>query len=466
MFGLFGRKQSPVALMAATDAQKRERDRSNRIAEAWARYGGAYDKPLKPTNADKEGRDNTGVNYSRRTVDIAAYYLFGRDVSFQVGGDPESPESEWLEACWDSQVDGRMPTLLDAAIAGGVTGDVFFRVYPPEEPGGFPRLVSLDAQTVRAEWDPADYKRVTAFVIEFTGYDEVLKKPVYYTHEIRKDGAKWNITESHKVDGDSVPTVDLEETWPYPFCPIFHCKNRPLPHSFYGTSDIEADLLGINDAVNMVLSNINRILRLHAHPLAYGTGITAQPVGGQDRAVGAMPMYNSPDAKINIVEMVSDLSSSFSQLEKLRDAYHELSGIPEIASGKLESVGQLSGLALQILYGPLVALTNVKRMLWGHLLPKLCAALLLMGGKGEVSPAEITVNWFTILPADKQQEATTAQSLQDAGVSKGTTIAEMGYDPEEEATKREAEAASAAKISMDTFNAGGTVDDSGLGQAA
>jgi len=382
-----------------------------------------------------------------------------------------------------------MPTLLDAAIAGGVTGDVFFRVYPPQEPGGeigrsgaspergisrnsfrdssgYPRLVSLDAQTVRAEWDPADYKRVSAFVIEFTGYDEVRRKPVYYNHSIRSDGQGWRITESHKVDGDAVPTVDMEEIWPYPFCPIFHAKNRPLPHSFYGTSDIEADLLSINDAVNMVLSNINRILRLHAHPHTYGTGITAQPVGGLDRAVGAMPMYPNPEAKINSVEMVSDLSSSFGQLEKLRDAYHELSSIPEIASGKLESVGQLSGLALQILYGPLVALTNVKRMLWGQLLPKLCAALLLMGGKGEISPADVTVNWFTILPADKNQEATTAQSLQDAGVSKSTTIAEMGYDPEQEATKREAEAASAAKIAIDTFNAGGAVDDSGLGQAA
>ena len=330
---------------------------------------------------------------------------------------------------------------------------------PARAPGtgeAFPRIVCLDAQHVTASWDPADYERVLQYKVQFTGVDPERREAVTYRHLFdRLDGNAWQITEQEaRGNSTTFKTTQGPTRWPWPFCPIFHTKNRPFPHSFYGGSDVEADVLVLNDAINFVLSNINRILRAHGHPFTYGTGTGPDTI---DRAVGGILWLPNPSAKIQNVEMLSDLTSSQEQLKRLQEAYREMTSIPEIAAGKLESIGQLSGLALQILYGPLVALTNVKRMFYGSMLVQLCKALLTMGGQGDAHAVKI--QWPSLLPEDRQEEANTAVSLQAAGVSRDTTISELSYDPEVERKKRAREAQDVADLALAKFDRG---EDTGV----
>ena len=387
-FSMFAPKIPVVSNAILSDADREEQRRVQAINKRWLRYNGQYDKPLRPTLTDPRGADNTTINLARRTVDISAFYLFGKELGFEVdtgasaadnaGAGNDKPEEAWLEACWQAQTDGKTPFLLEFATGAGVAGDGYLRVLLPNKDDGeiYPRIVALDAVNVKVFSDPTDYTKVIEYRLQWNGIDPVTRRAAVFRHIIYRVGARW-YTEEQISRGDSRTFQTVKDTtWPYSWCPIFHVKNRPMPHSFYGTSDTEDDVLRINDAMNFTVSNINRILRVHGHPQQY---ITGQKLDQIDRGIGAMPYFPNEHAKINIVEMLSDLTSSFTQLEKLRDAYHELTSIPEVVSGKLESVGQLSGLALQILYGPLIALTTVKR---GFVRHDGCAALSVPAGNG------------------------------------------------------------------------------------
>ncbi|MBC8140823.1 MAG: phage portal protein [Armatimonadetes bacterium] len=434
MFGLFD-KRAIVSDAFTQTFDRQERLRFDRIRRAWLRYEGEWEKPLAPTDLDKNGDDNTTVNLARRTVDISAFYLFGKELGFEVDGESESEAGTWLEDCWESQEDGKMPTLLEFATGAGIAGDGFMRLQEPDKAFGeqYPRIVSLDGQTVTVIWDPMDYKRVREVIIKAGGVDKTENEAVYERHRIMRENGKWVILQEESR-GDRAGYAEVSrEIWKYDFCPVFHTKNRPLPHSYYGVSDVEDDVLQLNDSINFVISNINRILRAHGHPQQYLTG---QEVGTFDRAVGGLAVFPNPEARLHSVEMLSDLGSSFEQYKCLQEAYHELTSVPEIASGKLESVGALSGVALQILYAPLVALTTVKRMLFGQMLGQVNRALLEMGGKKVKS---VRVQWPDILPKDREAEARTGGLLTDAGVSRDTVLTELGYDAVAEAEKRKKE---------------------------
>src|SRR5690606_15610206 len=104
--------------------------------------------------------------------------------------------------------------------------------------------------------------------------------------------------------------------------------------------------------------------------------------------------------------------------ERLREALHEVARVPEVATGRMENVGQLSGVALSILYQPLIEKTETKRCTYGDLLVELNRRMLALGGFGEDN---ITVlHWPELLPGDVLQERQAALLDHQLGVSAST----------------------------------------------
>ena len=445
---------SNLIIQSATQA---EQARKQRIETAQMRYDGAHPNPLAASELDPGAKDNTKVNYARRTVDVGAFYLFGKGINFGVtkqgetarAGGQTTPEEDWLELCW--KANEKIPLLLEMATSAGIAGDGYIRLLEPEQAGGYPEIVSLDPQFVTAVTDSTNYRKVLQWQIQWTGIDSATyANPTPITYRVlvtKQDNGRWLIEDQESVgESRSFQTVE-SAIWPYDFCPIFHTKNAPSPNQFYGRSDLEDDVLHLNAAINFLLSNINRILRAHGHPTQY---ISGQGRAKVERGIGDVLFLPNPQAKVGSIEMISDLSSSQAQLEKLLDAYHELTGIPEVTAGKMENVGQLSGLALQILYGPLLAITEVKRTYYGTMLEAVCLGLLEMN---RMKATAVTMQWPEILPTDPTAEVNTALTKQAAGVSKDTTLSEMGYDPKVESEKRTAEAKEAMNTQAQAFNA-------------
>jgi len=123
-----------------------------------------------------------------------------------------------------------------------------------------------------------------------------------------------------------------------------------------------------------------------------------------------------------------------------------------VTAGRLDNIGNLSGLALKILYGPLVRKTEVKRRLYGSMIESLTGALLEFGGYGP--GYHVDIRWPEIIPSDPVTEAAAADALQRAGVSQSTVLSEMGYDPEAEAEKRASEQTNLGAALLTAFDRG------------
>jgi hypothetical protein len=225
-----------------------------------------------------------------------------------------------------------------------------------------------------------------------------------------------------------------EELWRYTWSPIHTCQNLQCPDEVWGMSDIEPDILSINNAINFAASNINRILRFHAHPKLVATGIQASDM---EMSVDGVTCLPSADSKLTQIEMMSSLADALQYWNLLKDAYDEHTRIPGIARGKVEDVGTLSGVALRILYGPLMEKTAVKRLTYGEMLIELNQHLLEMGGYDPET--EIEVKWGHAMPSDEKGEAEVAEIHSRLGVSNYTILEKLGYDAEEEQKKKSAE---------------------------
>lgn len=408
--------------LAAND----ELNRLEQIRAAWKAYYGNLPKPLRvrPGNVD----DNIRLNFARLIVDKGVSFLFGKEIEFELEEGETTPAEEWLKNCW--QRNRKMTLLQKAALNGGVSGHVFMKIqYKPGD--RFPRLIVLDPETVSVTLAADDLENVLTYKIQYPSKDPNTGKPIAIRQLIERDGAVWHVTDQvGNVEGLNWKTTN-EQPWPYAWPTIVDCQNLPVPNEYWGMSDIEPDILEINKAINFSVSNTGRILKYHAHPKTWGKGFD----GNQLKiAVDETLMIPSETGELHNLEMQTDLSSSIEFYTKLKEALHETARMPEVAVGKLDSIGGLSGLALTILYGPLIEKTETKRLLYGELLVELNRRLLAIGGFGEENITNL--HWQEMLPADEVQMRQTALMDQQLGVSDDTLLTRLGYDPELEKEKK------------------------------
>jgi len=416
--------------------------RLRQFKAAWERYYGRFPKPLKVRSGQPD--DNVIVNMARVIVDKGVAFLFGQDVTFEIDETTTTPAEEWLASCW--QANQQMTFLQKLALNGGVCGHVFVKIVAGSP---YPRLILLDPATVLPIWDPHDIERVLRYRIQYPATDPNTGKPLTIRQWIELDGAIWRITDQVSRAGGAWQTT-AETVWPHPWPPIVDCQNLPNPNEYWGLPDLTEDILQLNEGINFVLSNLARIIRFHAHPKTWGRGFLADQL---KVAVDETIVLPSPDAELHNLEMESDLSSSIAFYERLREALHEISRIPEVATGKLDRTGQLSGVALAILYQPLLEKTESKRRTYGDMLVELNRRLLALGGYGEEN--HTVIHWPELLPRDMLQERQAALLDEQLGVSRDTILTRLGYDAELEAQKRELENDEDTAARARRYNRGG-----------
>ncbi len=430
----------------AETLRAQEGDRLERMRRAWDNYYGRMSDTIKVKPGQPD--DNVKINFNRLIVDKGVSFLFGHKVEFDIGGDqgetqPDEAAEEWLDQVWEAN---RKDTLLHKlALNGGVCGTAFLKIQL--RPGDVPRLVLVDPETVQVTTAPDDVERIERFVIAYTSQD-LNGDPVMVRQTVTRNGQTWLIVD--EIGNPKAPMNMWRETgrsvWPYAFPPIFCCQNLPAPSEFWGVSDLEDDVTGLVRAISFSASNTQRVIRYHGHPKTVASGITASELRmGVDETV----ILPNPDAKVYNLEMQSDLTASISFYKELKSALHETSHVPEVATGKVESTGGLSGVALEILYQPILERTHVKQLMYGDMLKELCAALLEIGGyPGQT----IELIWPEVLPRDPLAERQAALIDQQLGVSNDTLMTKLGYDPETEAQKKAAQQPSMAEAMLTAFD--------------
>lgn len=418
------------------DAIREDYDRRLRdYKKAWNAF--YNDVPDSLTVKKGQANDNIKVNYSRLVVEKGVAFLFGKDIRFEVEGDEDVIETDvskaelWLEEVWKANKKGSL--LMRLGTKGAVTGTAIVKILPKSAvTGDLPRIVVQDPQDYLMYSSHDDYEDIFKFVIQYEEYDHETRRDVQYRETHERIEGKWYFWEE-KVDLKSGATQVIRDRtlWPYDWSPILFCQNLPEPNCIWGLSDLEDDVIGLNGNLNFVLSNIQRIIRYHAHPKTWGRGFAADALEiGPDETI----LIDSPDAMIDTLEMQSDLSSSTEFARKLKQLLHETTRVPEITTGSVENMGNIAGVALAVMYEPLVEKTNGKRVTYGELLEALCSRLLEIGGFGK--NRKVKIHWPDLLPRDSLQERQTAQIDVQLGVSKDTLQSKLGYDPEMERKKK------------------------------
>ncbi len=422
----------------ATLARK---SRQQAMQETWKAYRGDWPDPLKVKPGQPS--DLVKTNRCKPIVDKGVAFLFGQDVTIEVVNDDAAQKA--LDDFW--RVNRQMTILAKVAMNGAVCGHAFAKLIPADPA---PRLVALDPQTVTVITDPDDCDTVDQYCIEYTSADvngePMTKRQVFTRIDPDHDAAfvpggdrdsTWRIQHWFRRDGmrDFAPDGPSQD-WPYWWPPIVDCQNLTAPNEFWGEPDLTPDLIDLNKVLNFILSNTARIIKFHAHPKTFVKGMTASQL---DLSVDGIVALANPNATIDNLEMHSDLASSMAFAESLRTDMDELSRVPAVATGRMANIvsGNISGIALHLLFQPLLEKTQIKQRLYGEMIEEICCRVLDLAGLGY--DHTINLHWPHLLPVDETGEAQKAMLWEQLGVSQDTVLRGLGFDPDVEQEKRDEE---------------------------
>ncbi len=163
----------------------------------------------------------------------------------------------------------------------------------------------------------------------------------------------------------------------------------------------------------------------------------------------------APDSKLEKLAPMDNFTGLLAVLASLRDDMDEQSRVPAVALGRLESLpkGNISGVALALLFQPLTEKTTQKQRLYGKLIREITRAGLVLANLITVEQYEdydIGIHWQNLLPDDDLQAAQTALIYEQLGVSESTLMQRLGFNPDDEAQKKLVE----GQAKMDAFSRG------------
>lgn len=453
------------------------------IKTRWNAYRGTLMPPF--TKAENEPDFNVLDNRCAPIVDKGASWLFKEQlkltVSLSDGPDDDADDTvagpgdvegtndaqDWLsDALGD--MDDLMTLLSMAAVNGGVCGQTFLKLDPADPQAGreYPKITVLDPAHVWVETDRDDVQLVKAFNIQYptkdaAGADIIRRQRIALVDpdKLADEGPpigdlddSWTITTYHTpaTSGNMAEwwmQDGPEIVWPYRFPPIVTNQNLPNPNEFWGTPDLTADVIAMQQSINFVQSNINKIIWYYGHPILWTDSDPRQVKVTPGRIVCV-----APGTKLNGIDLHGDIANALNFVANLRSDMDELSRVPAVALGRMVDLprGQLSGVALQLLFQPLIEKTQMKRRLYGRMIRDAAQRCLALGhfGDGEDLPVEIV--WPDLLPVDDLQTLQALLIKQQLGWSTQSIMEEANSDYLEEMERKDAEDARNA----DKFNAG------------
>lgn len=403
----------------------------------------------KPQIRPKPGKtdDNVYINFSGLVIDRSVSMLFGNGVEFDLPGEgDDTPEDLYLADLWEAN---KQDIFLHRwGLLASEDGTGYIKIVRDGVIGkmGVPRarLVLVDPKWVTMDTNPEDFEEVIRYTIRFdtVGPDgkKIARKQV---HEIQ-DNNTWLISDYMSSSATGGKWVLMQqEPWEYEFPQILHHQNLPAPDNIYGTPDLTGDLLELQDKLNFVASNINKIIRLHAHPknILYGFGTDNRDVLSLD--IGEAMTANNADAWWKTVELQSDLKSSADFFLTLRQAFFDVARTVDIDSIG-DKLGALTNFGLKVLYQDAINKIHTKQRLYGDALLELNRRLLVIG---ELNPDPGEIIWPEALPENGLEESQEYQTDIDMGIlSKQTAAIKKGYDWEQEQERIQDERAQGENI--------------------
>lgn len=427
----------PTDVSKVHDISDADAERRIEIAARWKRYEGDHPAALKV--APGETDDNTSMPDAGTIVDAGVDFLVGIEPGMHAldeDGEEHEDGTIVLDRIWKAA--HRATFLRELAQSASIAGHFAVKILPGDGDDGLPGIVMVDPCDLQIRTDAADIRKRTGYIIDQkVGEDNGSTMLLREEHELDEGGASWTIryyrgrTVAYQRGMSTATGIRWEltdtKTWPHPFPAIVDGQNLPAPHQVWGRSDLSPDVILLQDAINASVTGERRILRHHAHPQEVVTGSDqkAAQKALQQAAIGAALILPENGTYSLVQASTGGLDASTRFRESLTDKMFERAGVPRIAVGEMEGVGALSGVAMLVMYRPLMAKTETKRATIGDVLCELNRRLLVLAG---IVVAECGITWADPLPKDSQAAVSEALDLQTLGVSRQTIFERLGLN--------------------------------------
>jgi hypothetical protein len=372
LFGLFQRN----------DPIHNRRMRSERLY-SYARYLRAYQgfsvRGVLDTNVLRDWK-RLKFNFVQPVVNLSAGWLAAKPLDWAVANDPAASR----EACAIWNRSGSDCALLESALLCSIYGDIVGLA--TQDAQGKPMIEFVDPSICDPTFDGADYSSISALEIAYE------QRSSDGDVETRRE--MWSARRMEAYLGDR-----LLETIEYDRLPAVWIRNSSIKGLPYGISDVEP-VLELVEEYDHVASKQTRILDYYSAPNVVFSGIQ-KGAAQAEKSVGTV-FYLPSDAKAYFLEWSGHTPDVESQLTRIRNAIAEVSQVPAVAFGNVDAgLNSLSGIAIKILYGPLLNKTHRKQANWRPALERLMWLCLRAAGH-EVEQAAVSVHFPNATPIDGQ----------------------------------------------------------------
>lgn len=347
------------------DLSKSEVDRIIKIKDYWNFYEGYHWEKLP----SQDGAEVT-INYCRAFVDKFVAFELGNGFSFQVHSDMRdkivTKDGRTLYAFLDDvwKDNDRYLFCTEMGQIKSVTGESWIQIsfIPPEDledpfgeyPDGRIKIDLLPTQVVFPTFDPHQKGVLKELKILYMYEDSVTTIYKNKRKEWKTFKQTWTKDTVETIDGKNNRVVVPNK---YGFIPFVQINNFPIALRNTGKSDLE-DIIPINVEYNMKESNISEIIDYHSAPVTilYGAKVGALEKGA-NKLWGGLPK----DARVENLQMQSDLGASTNYIQGIKRAMCEVGGIPESTLGANLAISNTSGVAMQYMNMPIIERTRVKK---------------------------------------------------------------------------------------------------------
>ena len=178
----------------------------------------------------------------------------------------------------------------------------------------------------------------------------------YWTGNTSPEGTRQVYTYTEILTDDTIEEYindELLDSRPNPLgeIPVVHIPNFRVSGSPWGLADGH-DITNINRQYNEVATAVSDIVNYHAEPTTVIIGAKASQLEkGANKIWGGLP----DKAKVfNLEGGAQGLNGALELMNQLKQRMHELTGVPESALGQMQPISNTSGVALSIMFQPLM----------------------------------------------------------------------------------------------------------------
>ena len=349
-------------------------------------------------------------------VNINAEFLASKPVRFQIDGNPELTKE--ANEIWEAS--GGSEAFMVNAVLGITYGDAVIIPFYHEERKRW-IMKWLDASICYPVFDPNNYDKIDLIdyvwcIPDSSGTIIGWKRERWAAGEIRTytDGET-------NVAGTVIGSYDPEL---FDGCPVSWIKNNDVKGQPFGSSDIEplVELVEVYDH-NMI--SMGEVIDYYRSPNLVFKGVKKTEFVSHSKA----NVYFVPEnGDVRFIEWNGTPIGIDEYLSRVKNQISEISATPEIAfSNFVLKFSDISGIALKVLFGPLLIKTERRRLDWGRGIKKAMRMILYYETGQLIEEENITLLWSSPLPNNTKEDWETATLKEALGVSKDQTLREQGY---------------------------------------